>query len=277
MKFAKYWKKEKLELPDNPFGPPTLAVWGASNESETEAGNNAKNRAQQLLDFFESGFKKNDYEYWNGFIREEVLDEIQSDYGEPLAVITRNHYGAKVLNTECVLFGDIDVPEAGAFSRLLQLFGIKKRDKAFYVEKIKRYQNENTELSFIVYETFAGLRFAITNKTIAPEDSDVERLFKELNVDRLYTRLCKNQLCFRARLTPKPWRIDVPRPPSRYPRTEEEAREFQNWLSIYEAKSRDRLAVKKLATFGNNSFHPQVRLVLEFHDRLACNTVGELA
>lgn len=276
MKFAKYWQKEDINLPDNSFGPTTVSVWGASNESETDASNSARNRAQQLLDFFESGFKKNDYQYWNGFIREEVLEEIQSDYGDTLAVITRNHYGAMVLNTECVLFGDIDVSETNIFSRILELFGRKKRDKNFYVEKIKNFQEENTDLSFVVYETFAGLRFAISNKTIGPEDSDVKRLFNELNVDRLYTRLCKNQLCFRARLTAKPWRIGLPRPPSRYPRSEQESAEFEGWLATYEKKSRKLAAVKKLVTFGSNSRHRQIELVLELHDRYACNH-GDLA
>ena len=51
----------------------------------------------------------------------------EKDEGRVLAVLTRNCYGAIVLNTESVLFGDIDVIEPGFLSRILQVFGKTKK------------------------------------------------------------------------------------------------------------------------------------------------------
>ena len=44
-------------------------------------------------------------------MREETLTELTGEDGALLAVVTRNRYGAEVLNTERALFADIDVPE----------------------------------------------------------------------------------------------------------------------------------------------------------------------
>lgn len=269
MKFAKYWRDVEVPVDERLFGIPRVSVWGASNNSTEEARQQAKARAERFKELAAGGFDRlREYEYWNGYIREEVLDEVHAVDGRVLAVLTRNSYGAMVLNSEAVLFGDIDVPEAGFITRLLQKFGKQKKDKDYYLAKIGHYQESNPQYTFRVYETFAGLRFVITNQVFAADSEQVRSLFTDLGVDPLYLRLCKHQTCFRARLTPKPWRIDMERPASRFPRESRgDQGAFETWLRNYQVASAKVSVVKLLATFGADAMHPDIGRVMTVHDR----------
>ena len=168
-----------------------------------------------------------------------------------LAVLTRNSYGATVLNSESVLFGDIDIPEPGFVVRLMRWLRIRQLDKAGYLARIEHYQKANPAHTFRVYETSAGLRFVITSQAFEADSPAVKALFADLGVDPLYMTLCRQQTCFRARLTPKPWRIGLDRPASRFPRdARSEQRDFEGWLRRYERASAGVGVVKLLATFG---------------------------
>lgn len=278
MKFAKFWQSEKVAVDKKKFGLPELTVWGASNESDFQASVSAATRAEKLKSFLVSNFEnKHDYEYWNGYIREQIVEEINDTEGKVLAVLTRNSYGAVVLNTESVLFGDIDLPESGLWVKLLEVFGRRKRDTAYYLDKIEHFQKMNTHLTIQVYQTFAGLRFVVMNVLFSPEDDEVGRLFTLLEVDPLYKRLCDQQSCFRARLTPKPWRIKVERPVSRFPRDNKEQREFETWLKEYQFASAQFSVVKKLSKFGGAPVNADIKRVLAIHDRYTCGIHDALA
>ncbi|MEF9976953.1 MAG: hypothetical protein RR834_00450, partial [Thermomonas sp.] len=64
----------------------------------------------------------------------------------------------------------------------------------------------HTDWHLRVYRTPAGLRVLVMHRTFQPQDDDAAMLFSALQADHLYTVMCKVQHCFRARLTPKPWR-----------------------------------------------------------------------
>ena len=279
MKFAKYWSEAFVAVDEAIFGTPKLSTWGASNESQAQAGINASERATRLGQLISRGFDAlHEYEYWNGYIREEVIEEILAVDGRVLGVLTRNSYGATVLNTESVLFGDIDIAEPGFFSKLLQLVGQPKKDKVWFVSQIEQYQKQNPAYTFKVYETFAGLRVVVTNQVFENYSDSAKAIFSSLGVDPLYVKLCKAQSCFRARLTPKPWRIGLERPASRFPRHgQSEISDFAGWLKNYELASRNVSTVKLVATFGNAREHPDVDRVLEVHDKYARTSSTQLA
>lgn len=279
MKFARYWREVEVPVDERLFGIPRLTVWGASNNSTEEARQNAQTRAGRFRELLAGGFDRlREYEYWNGFIREEVLDEISAGDGRVVAVLSRNSYGATVLNSDTVLFGDIDVPETGVLARLLEKFGRRKKDKDYYLAKIRLYQENNPGYTFRVYETRAGLRFVIINRLFEADSGQVGSLFADLGVDPLYMQLCKHQTCFRARLTPKPWRIGVDRPDSRFPRESRSDRNaFEDWLRTYQAASAKVSVVRHLATFGFDPVHPDVDRVVAVHDRHASQGHAGLA
>ena len=89
--------------------------------------------------------------------------------------------------------------------------------------------------------------------------------------DKLYMRMCRNQNCFRARVSPKPWRIGVdhikPRP-GVWPIRKERLPDRHRWVENYTRKSAGFAAcrfVKTLGTGRNDRKCEQVRTV---HDRL---------
>jgi hypothetical protein len=279
MKFAKYWSEISVAVDEAIFGTNKLSAWGASNEDAEHAGAKAQERATILRQLISRGVDAlREYEYWNGYIREEVLDEITSEDGRVLAVLTRNCYGAIILNTESVLFGDIDVVEPGFISKFLQTFGRAKKDKAFFVSKIEQYQKQNPNYTIKVYETFAGLRVVVTNQIFENYSASAKAIFSALDADPLYVKLCEAQSCFRARLTPKPWRIDIDRPASRFPRHEQaELDEFSSWVQKYEMASRSVSTVKLVSIFGKGFEHPDVARVLAVHDEYSCTGSAQLA
>ncbi len=279
MKFAKYWSEVSVAVDEAIFGTNKLSAWGASNENAEHAGVKAQERATMLRQLISRGFDAlREYEYWNGYIREEVLGEVINRNGRVLAVLTRNCYGAIVLNTESVLFGDIDVIEPGFLSRILQVFGKTKKDKAFFVSKIEQYQKQNPHYTLKVYETFAGLRVVVTNQVFENYSASAKAIFSALGADPLYVKLCETQSCFRARLTPKPWRINIERPETRFPRQEQaELDEFASWVQQYEMASRSVSTVKLVSIFGKDFEHPDVARVLAVHDHYSCTGATQLA
>ncbi|MAD74352.1 MAG: hypothetical protein CML20_06080 [Rheinheimera sp.] len=279
MKFAKFWVDVSVKVDKSIFGTNELSVWGASNESLDLAIAHATNRAEQLKMFANRGLDAlRDYEYCNGYIREEVLEEIKCSAGNTIAVMTRNNYGSLVINAESVFFGDIDIPEVRFFDKIAQFFGKPEKNKTFYLDKIQKFQQRNSDYAFRVYETSAGLRLVVTNKVFDHKSAEAERLFNGLDIDPLYVRLCHAQSCFRARLTPKPWRIGLCRPVSSYPRTDNKSlAEFSNWLKAYGSAAKAFRAVNLLASFGDQSMHEHVSRVLDIHDKLACSGGESLA
>ncbi len=276
MNFAKYWSSIEVRVPARFGKPGAVRVWGASNTDEATAADAARARAAQALAFFAG--QTADYDYGSDTIREEMVEEFFDSAGERLAVITRNRYGALVLNTERVLFGDIDLPSENFVLRLCNRLGRRARDKHFFLETMRAFQGSHPEFVLQVYETRAGLRFIVINREIRADSAEVELLFKELPVDRLYTRLCRSQLCFRARLTPKPWRIGLPRPTARFPfSTELKQRSFNFWLAEYVAKSRNACAARRLERIGEADMPDAVRQVVDIHDRHACDDDASLA
>lgn len=276
MNFARYWSSIEIRVPARFGTPGAVRVWGASNSDEAAAESAARARAVKALAFFAG--QADDYEYASDVIREELVEEFRDDAGEPLAVITRNRYGALVLNTERVLFGDIDLPNENFLQRLCNHFGRRARDKQYFLEAMRAFHAAYPEFVLQVYETRAGLRFMVVNREIRPDGEEVELLFRELPVDRLYTRLCRTQLCFRARLTPKPWRIGLPRPSARFPFSSPlKQRSFNFWLAQYVAKSRNACAARRLERIGEASVPAAIQKLVDIHDRYACDEDASLA
>lgn len=278
VKFAKHWYERKISVEKNRFGFDGVSVWGASNTSLEDAQSNASERAEKFTIALRSEFTRaNEYEYWLGFVREEVLEEIKNGEGGVSAVISRNSYGAAVLNAQNMLIGDIDIDEPSFLSRFLERFGKAKKDKQYFLSQIERYQSQHTDYTIKVYETFAGLRFIVTNQLFSPNDESVSGIFAALGVDKLYRRLCSRQDCFRARLSPKPWRLGMQRPASRYPRVANEQREFEHWLRGYVLASSQANVVNVLRTFGEAATHSDIAPVIAIHDKFTCGVQKPLA
>ena len=77
------------------------------------------------------------------------------------------------------------------------------------------------------------------------------------------------QKSFRARLTPKPWRVGVENPPARFPyEGAAEEREMKEWVARYGHASAGRAACRFLEEVGSGSEHPDVAPLRALHDEL---------
>ena len=168
-------------------------------------------------------------------LREEIIEEFESR-GQTDAVLSRNAYGSLVLNTASVFFADIDLPQART-SLFGKLFGGKAHDPtAAIVERIQAVVASNG-VGVRVYRTAAGFRCLGRSLPMLPESGESQQLLQSLGSDPLYVRLCASQKCFRARLTPKPWRIGCRNPPDRFPfRSSQSEREFRDWVIEYDRR-----------------------------------------
>jgi hypothetical protein len=138
--------------------------------------------------------------------------------------------------------------------------------------RVERFIDRRPEWEARVYRTPAGLRVLATHRTFNTDGPEVEECFRELGVDPLYARMCHNQKCFRARVSPKPWRVGIDRlrpRPGTWPVGPEWLPGRAEWVAEYEAASEGFAACRYLTTFGTGGMHPTARAVVDLHDALS--------
>jgi hypothetical protein len=86
-------------------------------------------------------------------------------------------------------------------------------------------------------------------------------------------KLCRGQGCFRARLTPKPWRCGIGKPPSRYPwETVQAERVYREWEETYDRAAAGYTVCRLVREIGERALHPDIAPIVALHDRMACST-----
>jgi hypothetical protein len=250
-------------------------VWRWSYQSMEEAQSLADEAAQQLTARFRAGKlpPKHGGYYPNRPFREQVLREIKNGPGDTTAVITRNSYGCLVLNTARVMFVDIDLPEPkqprGFFEGLFRKPDItppvNHQNEA--LARVENWTRNNSEWGWRIYRTHSGLRLLATQGLVDANSDAANNVFEALGADPLYRKLCNTQKCFRARLTPKPWRCGLHTKPERWPwlDTKREMR-FQKWEERYLSRAANWATCQFLRQIGNPAIHPEVQIVLKLHD-----------
>lgn len=266
MSFPQFWARGRSG---------NFFVWHWSFQSLADAQALANQAAQQVADRFRAGYlpPKHGGYYPNHPFREQILQEIKDDAGEPSAVITRNSYGCQVLNTARVMFVDIDLPEpkpsGGFFKRLLgnPEAAALATGRTEAIGIVENWTRSHSDWGWRIYRTRCGLRLLATQGVVEAGSAPVNEVFAALRADPLYRKLCGTQKCFRARLTPKPWRCGVRAKPARWPwlDAKQEAR-FQKWLAQYEKSSANSATCEFIRQIGNPAIHPEIEPILKLHD-----------
>lgn len=139
--------------------------------------------------------------------------------------------------------------------------------------RIEAFASSHPDWSLRVYRTPAGFRVLATHRPFVPDEPDVATIFAALDVDPVYARMCRNQHCFRARVTPKPWRIGIGRHlrpnPGVWPVKPEHLPGRQAWVAEYARRSEGFAACRFEAAFGPGVVHPDIAPTLAWHDELA--------
>lgn len=230
-------------------------VCAGSNHSEAEAQDEARRRlawvrlriAGEAPPRREAGYEAD--------IREPVLEALSEE-----AVITRNRYGAQVLNCARLPILDVDHPPLRFrdwFSRKTPEWAEGRMREA--LGQLGRKPGLG-HLGFRLYATAQGFRVIVLGQEALPSESVMPRLVRALHVDPLYWTLCRKQACYRARLTPKPHRIQVPRLRLPFPLPEDRRPDLEAWLETYETRSHRFATCRFLGAFGPEPAHPLVAL-----------------
>ena len=140
-------------------------------------------------------------------------------------------------------------------------------------QRLARFVAQHPDWHLRLYRTPAGLRVLVMHRTFAADDTAVEDCFHLLGADKIYARMCRNQNCFRARLTPKPWRLGMstrlrPRP-GVWPVAADKMEARQAWVAQYDAASSGHAACAFVGTMGSNTVHRSAALVQRLHDELS--------
>lgn len=264
-----------------------ITRYGWSDLSQEDALCCANNRCQIAKEkiLMEGKFATGDVHYYStGQVYEEPIEH----FPELNLINTRNNYGAICLNVDNVMFLDIDDndlfnalpkkkrtimetnPATGFFARL---FGETIREEKvieeplieplhFLTQKILAFIQQNPKAAFNLYRTAAGYRIIVLHSLFDIENTYVSDYFQHFLVDELYTKLCFSQQCYRARLTPKPWRMGLS---DRWDKNYEDKQKSE-WLNAYEIKAQNYATCHFIQTFGHTIMPPKVATIVKLHD-----------
>lgn len=268
MNVPKIWRRAERDVA-GASGPLHLSAWGWSADDPAEAERRAAEKLERMAARVAQGLElPSRYDYGERPLREEILDEVGT--GDGAAVITRNGYGARILNTARVMFVDVDLAQAtpaASPSWLGRWFGKSGPAPADPLAELRSKLAAASGSSFRVYRTAAGFRVLATERPFEPGGGDAEAIMQAVGADPAFVALCRAQRSFRARLTPKPWRCDAPRPPEAYPRESADAEaRHAAWLAEYEAASAGRATCHFVEALGPGRVHDAVRPILAIHD-----------
>jgi len=242
-----------------------LRAWGGSDIDASDAMAAAVVRLAEMQAAVRTrdGLKHAaQYEYGTGVLREERLQLLAGTDAAPEAVLTRNRYGAPVLNARRLFIADIDFPEAKPSLK----FWAKPVDPAVAALEGVRAWAQAQAATLRAYRTPNGLRLLRTDHALDAESAEAMADLQALGSDPLYRALCRRQQCFRARLGPKPWRIDMPSPPRSFPRDAAAERVFREWLAQYEEAGRAYAACRYVETMGAAPVAAELEALVRVHD-----------
>jgi septum formation topological specificity factor MinE len=255
VKIYKYWTVEKRKIKID-GAEQEINCYGGSNISVVEARLRAREKAEKIQRKIAG--ERHVFDRYEAEIREEILQVIDDH-----SAITRNRYGAQVLNTESLMILDIDKPKAtgGLFKKKDTR---PPKDQIFEMVRNLAASAKYKDYGFRTYETYQGARVIVMGNSFDPRNSETRKMMDEFNCDPLYTTLCNKQGCFRARLTPKPYRMKMRPYKVNFPREDIDT-EFQRWLADYESESRNFSVCKFIEQVGASHY---VDKVIQLHDEV---------
>jgi hypothetical protein len=164
------------------------------------------------------------------------------------------------------MFVDVDAgatPSGGGGGLLKNLFGGSNAQ----LDRVRQTLQSSSAGSFRVYRTAAGYRLLAVDRLYTPGSSESESLMRQVGADPAFIQLCRIQDSFRARLTPKPWRVGKKAPPGDFPREDQQLQQaFAQWLREYDHAAESRATCQFVETIGSETMHPDVAHIVQLHD-----------
>lgn len=136
------------------------------------------------------------------------------------------------------------------------------------LKRIEEFSDREPSRIMRVYRTPFGMRILFMEKTYAPQSGEVAGVLGALNADSLYSTMCRRQNCFRARISPKPWRMGMERLKKTgvWPLSEERLKERRKWVDQYEREEKSFASARYLLEFGCGTKDKTCEVVRKIHD-----------
>lgn len=260
MNIDRFWIKRSVTLPCG-NGVQTTTVYGHSNLSEEDAVRHADELLMTLKSNLAGG-RRSEWSYENGRpIREEIIKTF-SDAN----IVTRNRYGAEVLNSTELMFLDVDrlTPPKTLWQWLRKVRFSEGQLMDYTLEQIRAVAEQHPVFSkhpIRVYRTRMGYRLLLPESPSTPGEDACHALLEAISCDPLYNRCCKVQVCFRARLTPKPYRIKLQARKFQWPEPASAIRSA--WIEEYVKRSSEYAVCHYMTTWNGKS---KPHAIVDFHD-----------
>ncbi len=133
-------------------------------------------------------------------------------------------------------------------------------------EPVWEFARRHPDVGVRVYRTAAGLRVLVTGAGAPPRSDRARELLTELGSDPLYVELCETHDSYRARLTPKPFRIGLASLSVTWPCSSGgEERRWLRWVDRYDEARGGHAVCRLLSASGPVPGEVEQRLV-ELHD-----------
>lgn len=205
-------------------------------------------------------------EEYSTLLLEPVVEQVDAEN-----IITRNRYGVQVLNSTTLCFVDVDDFPLSLGDRLKGIFGRKTTPEEKLLQTLRDLCAADESLGARLYRTHNGWRVMLTGRELAPDSERMHRVCRLLHADPLYESLCTRQQCWRARLTPKPYRVGVPGYPRPVDSESVSSPQAQDWIQRYESACRGK-SVCRLVDVAGRKMQSDL---IEQHDIMTGATVPD--
>jgi hypothetical protein len=155
----------------------------------------------------------------------------------------------------------------------------EREAKRSNLETVRAFSAAHPDWHLRVYETPAGYRLLAMHDVFDPQGESTRRAFQGIQADPRFARLCSLQSCFRARVSPKYWRMGYrPKdalPKSKWPFPARHLPLRAQWIAGYEALAQGFASCRFVERLGSAEVHPHAEAVRELHDSL-CRAASDL-
>ena len=158
-----------------------------------------------------------------------------------------------------------------AVVRVIEHRDLRHRDLlAWAIERTRDWCRTHPEWRVLAYETPAGARLLPVHDAFDAGDDATFEFMAFVGADPLYQRMCRLQKCFRARVSPKPWRAGMQdrfRAGGTWPvRDEAKLAKRAAWVRRYEQEATGFASCRLVDTVGSESADAAIERIRHIHD-----------
>jgi hypothetical protein len=139
-------------------------------------------------------------------------------------------------------------------------------------DQINKYVTTDPQWACRIYETPNGYRLMVTHSTFDPLSEEAIDFMNIIKSDHIYVNMCKMQNCFRARVSPKPWRVGIPnhmKPVGVWPIPKDRIVDRQAWVDNYNKSIINYSSCRLIKEVGSGRVCDAARTVIDLHDKLS--------